>query len=294
MVWDRGGLPSLLAAKTEATHDSTVVRPGGPARDLPYRGIPIMSDVLSWIRLPGPFLIGHRGLPSAARENTLPAFEAALEAGCDGVEFDLHMTADGVLAVHHDPVATGPEGPLHLDRIDWNRLEGTKFQGREGAYRIPRLEAVAAALTGRCLLNVEVKAPGPGRHGTVADRLLAVLETVRPRESVLVSSFDPEVLAAIRRRDASVLLGFLFASVSELNHLEEEEVVESLHALHPRHDLVDAGLMKRARERGLAVNAWTVDDPAEASRLVRAGASAVITNRPREIEPALFEDPAGD
>ena len=249
-----------------------------------------MSDILSWIRLHGPFLIGHRGYPAAARENTLPAFEAALEAGCDGVEMDVRMTADGALVVHHDGSVNGAAGSLVLERTEWDRIEEETFPSSAGPYRVFRLEDVLESLRGRCLLNVEVKPPGPGRHGSVADRLLEALKPVRPRESVLVSSFDPEALAAIRRRDASVLLAFLFTSMKDLNHLEEEEIVENLVAIHPRHDLVDPKLMKRAGERGLQVNTWTVDDPAEASRLVRLGVTAVVTNRPEAIADALYED----
>ncbi len=247
-----------------------------------------MSDVLSWVRLPGPFLIGHRGRAEGARENTPPAFEAALEAGCDGVEFDVRMTEDRVLVVHHDETATGPEGPVTLDRAGWERVEASRYRGPDGLYRIHRLREVLEGLSGRCLLNVEVKPPRPERRGEVADRLLEELDRVRPRESVLVSSFDPELLAALRRRDASVLLGYLFASVRDFNHLEESEAAETLQALHPRHDLVDKRLMKRAEEQGLRVYAWTVDDPVEAARLVGAGVAGVITNRPEDVGDAVF------
>jgi glycerophosphoryl diester phosphodiesterase len=249
-----------------------------------------MSDILSWIRLSGPFLIGHRGYPAAARENTPLSFEAALEAGCDGVEMDVRMTGDGELVVHHDETVNGAGGPAVLERMEWSRLEGRSFRAPEGPYRVFRFAEVLEALNGRCLLNVEVKPPVGGRHGSVADRLLEALDTVRPRESVLVSSFDAEALAAVRRRDASVLLAFLFKSLTDFNHLEEEEIAEDLAALHPRHDLVDRKLMKRAGERGLLVNAWTVDDPAEASRLVGLGAAGVVTNLPERIADAVYGD----
>jgi glycerophosphoryl diester phosphodiesterase len=249
-----------------------------------------MSDVLSWIRLPAPLVIGHRGFPEAARENTLASFEAALEAGSDGIEFDVHATRDGVPVVHHDAVAATAKGPLEIAGEPWSDLERARFLSAEGTYPLERLDAVLDSLSGRCLLNVELKAPeARARLALLLDAVVPLLDRVRPRESLLVSSFDPELLSALRRRDRSLLLGYLFRSVRDLNHLEEYDVVDALTALHPKHDLVDAKLMRRAQERGLAVCAWTVDDPGKARRLVELGVHAVITNRPDRLSGGVLE-----
>ena len=172
--------------------------------------------------------------------------------------------------------------------MDWARIQGERFRAGDDLYTVNSLEEVLGMFAGRCLLNVEVKPPGRGNHDETADLLLGALEAVRPRESVLVSSFDPEMLAAVRRRDASVLLGFLFTSLDLLNHLEEEEIGDALDAVHPHHSLVNEKLMKRAEERGWMVTAWTVDEPEEATRLGRLGVTAVITNRPEEVGGALI------
>lgn len=242
-----------------------------------------MTDVLSWIRLPGPFLIGHRGYPAMARENTRLSFEAALDAGCDGVELDVHVTADGVPVVHHDPAARTASGTLTLAETSWDGLAGLEFLDEKGPYRVERLDAVLDMLSRRALINVEVKPPGPGRHQQVGEAVLAGLERARPRESVLVSSFDPEMLDFLDRRDASWALAFLFNDLRDYNRFEQEALVERLTAVHPRHDLIDAKFMKRANERGLMVHAWTVDDPGEAARLVELGVRGVVTNVPDRI-----------
>jgi glycerophosphoryl diester phosphodiesterase len=136
---------------------------------------------------------------------------------------------------------------------------------------------------------VELKAPAVRpRLPELLDAVAPLLDGVRPRESLLVSSFDPDLLGGLHRRDRSLLLGFLFSSIRDLNHLEEFDAVDFLTALHPRHDLVDPKLVRRARERNLAVTAWTVDDPAKALRLVELGVHAVITNRPDRLSPVLL------
>ena len=247
-----------------------------------------MTDVLSWIRLSGPFLIGHRGAPRAARENTLASFEAALEAGCDGVELDVRATQDGVLVVHHDETLDGEKGKVSIAGTPWSEINRRFFRGKEGMYPIHGLEEVLETLSGRCLINVEVKPPGSDHRVTVASALIEALERVRPRESVLVSSFDPEMLRMIGWKDKSTLLGFLFSAIAEFNHLEENEIVGGLSAIHPKHDLVNKTLMKRAGERGLAVHAWTVDDPARTRELLGLGVTSVITNRPELCGRALF------
>jgi glycerophosphoryl diester phosphodiesterase len=247
-----------------------------------------MSDVLSWIRLTGPFLIGHRGFPMAARENTVPSFEAALEAGCDGIELDVRMTQDGELVVHHDPVALNDAGPVTIETSPWPALKALRFQGTDGGYGIPHLDTVLRALSGRGLLNIEVK-PAGDRADEVAGKVCAAVDKVRPRESVLISSFDLDVLGAVLRKEKGLLLGYLFSATDALNHLEDTEVVNTLAAIHPRHDLVNETLMKRARERGYDVHTWTVDDAVEARRLVLLGVTSVITNRPDICGRVLYE-----
>ena len=247
-----------------------------------------MSDVLSWIRLTGPFLIGHRGFPMAARENTVPSFEAALEAGCDGIELDVRMTMDGELVVHHDPTAMNDAGSVAIETSKWADLKALRFKGTDGEYGIPHLDTVLRALSGRGLLNIEVK-PAGDRAERVAEKICAAADKVRPRESVLISSFDLDILGSVLRREKGLLLGYLFSSADALNHLEESEVVETLTALHPRHDLVNEALIKRARERGYDVHTWTVDDAAEARRLVGLGVTSVITNRPDICGRVLYE-----
>jgi glycerophosphoryl diester phosphodiesterase len=249
-----------------------------------------MSDVLSWIRLPGPFLIGHRGQGRSAPENTPAAFEAALEAGCDGVELDVRCTADGVPVVHHDAEVRGERGTESAvieETAAEELLAGRWRDGKGRPYTVPTLAAVLDVLARRALVNVEVKPPPEGRGEATVEAVREALERARPRESILVSSFDPRVLEMFRARDASLLLGFLFASLGDLNRMEQESIMDGLNALHPRHDLVDRNLMKRAEERGLAVHTWTVNERREAERLLDLGVASLITDAPEAVGPAL-------
>lgn len=230
-------------------------------------------------------MIGHRGYPGAAiRENTPEAFEAALEAGCDGVELDVRLTADGVPVVHHDATVTRASGPVALESLAWNEVRKERVLDAAGhPYVVWSLADVLRFLSGRGLINVEIKPlSAETRSGGVA-AIYEELTKTRPRESVLVSSFDSEVLTVVRRLDAAMAIGFLFSELRAFNHLEEDPVVEFLTALHPRENLIDLKLMKRAKERGLQVNAWTVNDKKRARALVELGVHAVVTDRPEDV-----------
>lgn len=202
-----------------------------------------------------PLLLGHRGAPRLARENTLEAFRLALEKGMDGVELDVQMTRDGVLVVHHDFTLEGR--PLSF----WASSDLPPY--------IPRLEEVLSQLQG-AYVNVELKSlpPSDGR-----ERALAELLSRFSLERIWVSSFDPFALLRLRRLDPRIPLGFL---------LEAEEGFDLVPCLgvdwvHP-----EAGLLTEERVRSLKrthkVAAWTVNDPARMEELARFGVDALITD----------------
>src|SRR6476659_5012714 len=118
-----------------------------------------------------PLRIAHRGMPRRERENTLPSFAAALAAGAQGIELDVHATADGMVVVHHDPITS--EG-VEIAAARWNDLN--RAEGPAGAVAIPSLASVCALVAERAELFVEIKGEGieeavtavlDGRPGTV-------------------------------------------------------------------------------------------------------------------------------
>jgi len=135
----------------------------------------------------------------------------------------------------------------------------------------------------RTLYNVELKALGVNDGGlaaAVADRILGH----NLGDRVIVSSFSPFVVRAARRS---------LPRTTPVAHLRERRLLQLAHrfvpaeADHPDHDLVDEKMMIWARRRGLRVNTWTVDDPAEARRLVGLGVNGLITNQPGRLRAAL-------
>jgi glycerophosphoryl diester phosphodiesterase len=223
-----------------------------------------------------PWVLGHRGAPRAATENTLPAFRAALAQGADGVELDVRATATGELVVSHDATLERLAGArVRVRQTSAEVL--ARYDLGDGA-RVPRLGDVLDALAGRAV-NVEVKTDD-GDPLVLARALLAVLQR-RPTARVLVSSFDPRVLVALRRRAPALTLGILFEPGAWWSPLSLAAArLARPGAIHPHYSVCTDARVQAWRARGLAVNAWTVDDPHEVVRLARAGVTALITNEP--------------
>ena len=232
---------------------------------------------MSWLTADRPLIIGHRGAAADAPENTLAAFTLALAQGADGVELDVQLCADGVPIIIHDTTVdrtcdgTGRVADLSLAEL--------RLLTIDNVHPIPTLDDLFATFGRRTLYNVELKALGRGGDALAA----AVARAIAAHgvaEQVLISSFSPFTLRAARRH---------LPPGVPLALLRERRATRAAHALlraaadHPHHPLIDESLMAWARWRGLRVNAWTVDDPAEARRLLQLGVHGIITNRPGEI-----------
>jgi len=204
--------------------------------------------------------LAHRGDWRRATENTLPALLAALEVpGCDGLEFDVRLAADGVPVLLHDETLARVQGrPERVDEIKAGAL---------WAIGVPSLAQVLARIPHRAFLDVELK----GRHGRA---VVEVLAEGRGPELVnaVVSSFEADTLERVaglvprwpRWLNASDLEPATIAAATEL---ECRAIAVEWHA-------VDLAALERARAAGLAVATWTVRRRTTAARLDRLGVVA--------------------
>ncbi len=243
-----------------------------------------------WYR-PGarPLVLGHRGASRDAPENTLAAFALALAQGADGVELDVWRCGSGDIVVFHDedgmrlggsPVRITRAPREELLRLDVGAHKGERFRGG----RIPLLGEVLEAFSS-ALLNIELKSSGIGdpRLALGVARLLARHGAA---ERVLVSSFDPLLLAAFRLAAPHVSTGLLFES-GQLRRAQLARHLLHPLALHPDRALVTAERARGWQDQGYALNVWTVDDPLEVERLCSLGVAALISNVPGETREAV-------
>src|SRR3954454_24823402 len=217
----------------------------------------------------GMLVLAHRGANRLAPENTVPAMALAVERGADGVELDVHRTADGALIVRHDAdTPSGPIGELGLDEL------------RSAFPDLPTLAEVLDVCRGT-LVNVEVKDPDP----RATDDLVALLALRANDDSfpddVMVSSFDWTVVERVRTLAPQLPTGLLSFGVPP----DEVLVTATLgghRAVHPDvWTLVSidvAAFVDRAHDHDVQVNVWTVNDADQLELLRDAGVDAVITD----------------
>ena len=201
-----------------------------------------------------PRRIGHRGARGHVAENTIASFERAIELGCDEVETDVWLTERGLI-VSHDPPAQNAA----------LTLEGT-------------LDACA----GRVTLNVEVKALRDERNAYGAGARVASLIAGRGADAY-VSSFWWPALEGAREHGSAVRRAYIYASYAEVEVLVARALAAGLWAIHPNQTYVTPELVAKAHAAGLAVNAWTANDPADIAALLAAGVDGICSDFPERV-----------
>ncbi|MGE5587977.1 MAG: glycerophosphodiester phosphodiesterase [Clostridia bacterium] len=254
-----------------------------------------------------PLVLGHRGAPRVAPENTLASFKAGLEAGVDGFELDVQLSRDGRLVVIHDERVdrtTSGRGWVKdmtlaelkaLDAGSWFRPEGggatgsgpggRRVSGSCGVAdapfageRIPTLEEVLELVAARCrLINIEIKS-GLVLYPGIEEKTVAVLKGFGILEKTVLSSFYHFSLRAVKALDSSVRTGVLYMEGLVDPWAYAKQVPAD--ALHPAFYAVAPEIVACAHAEGLEVNTWTVDNPDDMRRMVAWGVDAVITNHP--------------
>ena len=235
-----------------------------------------------------PELVAHRGAPRLRTENTLAAFELAIEQGADAIELDVHATADGVVVVHHD--ADVPERATRgakrqvIAATSWGKLL-RDVELKQGEH-IPALRDVLALASGRVRVYVEIK-------GASIER--AVVDVIRDSSAdCAVHSFDHAAIAAVRALASDVPRGLLLDR-NDPRTREVGALVERYGArdLWPHTSLVDERLVDDAHRAGARIVTWTVNDASSARRLASLGVDALCTDDVPLIGAAIGNDDAG-
>jgi glycerophosphoryl diester phosphodiesterase len=238
-------------------------------------------------------LLGHRGASGEAPENTFAAFELALEQGADGVEFDVHLSSDGVPVVIHDARlerttnGTGLVG-VHslaalrrLDAGSWfNRRFPARARANYAGEKIPTLaETMEWVKQRRSRAFIELKR-GRKYYPGIEAKVLEAIRRSATAALTTVISFDTKTLVRLGRMDRTVELGIDFtrplAAVLRARRI-------GARALLPHWAFVTERFILRAHRAGLAVIVWGLDQPRRARRLVSYGADGIVTNFPARL-----------
>jgi glycerophosphoryl diester phosphodiesterase len=236
-------------------------------------------------------LWGHRGSPVEAPENTLAGIEAAAAAGADGVEIDVRPCRTGELVVLHDPTLarmTGGRDDRPVAKVPYDEL--CRLDLGDGQ-RPPLLGEVLDACRARHLrVNVEIKSDVPSR-GLAAATTAKELRDHDVTHPVLVSSFDPYVLARFRAVAPSIPVALITERRRPALGGLAVAVALGAYAIHPDAAAATRQSLRWWHRAGLRVQPWTVNDPDAARRLIDLGVDGIITDDPallrRHMVPRL-------
>ena len=240
-------------------------------------------------------LVAHRGASTEAPENTLPVFERAAALGVDAFEFDVRLTADGAVVVHHDPSlerTTDQTGPLIAQTLaqlrsadaghHFSRDGGATHPFRSQGVSIPTLDEVLGAFPAMPFLIELKEMVGQERVRNVILRHDAAGRCVVASEhhDALACFRDGRFLVGASRED---ILRLLVGSATGFRPRKVEYHALSVPSRHHFIPVATRRFIADAHRLGCPVHIWTVDDPAEAAELRARGANGILTNDPARL-----------
>lgn len=241
-------------------------------------------------------VIAHRGGARLWPENSKQAIAGARALdvggrGVDGIEVDVHLTKDDQIVILHDPTlerTTTAKGPVrHRLASELNDVAVKDRSGQVRDHGLPLLDDLLRTFAGTtATLSIELKnGVDDVRYEGLAERVVDALSRFSVRDRAFVHAFDWSYLEELRalapdvalggnvERGTIDLVGGLYATFARLREIGVRDI-------NVDHRLMDADLVLAAHAHGLQVTLWTVNDPQEMERFMRAGADTLVTDRP--------------
>ncbi len=280
---------------------------------------PLFENATPGVRLNRPLVIGHRGASGLAPENTLAAFRLATRLGADGVELDVHLSAEGVPIVIHDKRVnrtTNSRGAVSrctvqelqsLDAGTWferrlarrprrrmmtRRLTGSSFAGEP----LPTLEDALTFFESAVFERIYVELKGNvASRELLLDRVLSLVRRSRLHRSVTLLSFDHAIIRRAKESDVGLRTAATFAA-SGRRLVSTRSIIRAAEDARVDEVALHFGLVTRRRvdalhERGIAVSVWTVNSKLAMRRVTACEVDSIMTNFPNRLREVLEGPP---
>ena len=222
--------------------------------------------------------IGHRGAKGYAPENTLLSFQKAIDLGAEGIELDVHLSADGeIVVIHDETIDRTTNGKGIVNTLTLQELKAFRIENNE---QIPTLFEVFDLVNQKCFINIELK-----NYGTAEKvvRLIEryVLDKKWNYNRFLVSSFDWNALRKIRLLNSEIPIGVL--TETDLNLAFDFAKFIKADAIHPYFHLLTKENTTQIQEKGIQVFAWTINEIEDIQKIKKFNINGIITDFPDRI-----------
>jgi glycerophosphoryl diester phosphodiesterase len=224
-----------------------------------------------------PLIFAHRGANSFAPENSIAAFEKAIELGCDGIELDVRLCADEELVVFHDRFTnrmTGHRGSIQ--KMTYSEIKQLILKGSDkNSFRIPNLTEILELAGKKLLINIDIK-KDPFSKNNLEEKIIQILKRHQLKDNIILSSFNPFVLKKIALLYPGMHNGFIFRNRSSMMFLNGQPV----QSLHARYRILDKKYISNLTERAAEIYAWTIDEARGMLEQIQNGIHGIISNKP--------------
>ena len=216
--------------------------------------------------------IAHRGFTKSFPDNTLKAFEAAIEIPVDGIEFDVRETADNKFVIHHDPQLQGKD----INKLSRDEIRSIKLEGK---YEIPTLEETLDLLRNRTGLMIEVK------EVKSADSFLTLLRARANLDDVIVTSFNHDFILKLSRLAPEIRRGVLAGRQVD----DPIGLIESNHAdaIAIRCPFATVELIESVHTHNHTVHVWGCNNMKDIRRTLKLDIDSIITDFADEVAREL-------
>lgn len=225
----------------------------------------------------------HRGASGYAPENTLAAFQKAVDLGADGVELDIQLTKDDqIVVIHDETIDRTSDGKGWVKDYTLEELRAFNYNRTKPEYKhadIPTMREVFELLKPTGLfINIEIKT-GVVFYEKIEEKILALTKEMGMEDRVCYSSFNHYTVTRIHELKPDAEVGFLYADGPI--DMPSYGVKHGVNALHPAlYNLQYDGFVKECKEKGLKLNVWTVNERPYMEMCCQYGVDAIITNYP--------------
>lgn len=231
-------------------------------------------------------IFAHRGFSGLYPENTMLAFEKALEAGADGIELDVHLSKDGKPVIIHDEAlfrTTGLKGNV----FDFNSSELMKINANNGrdcftVTPIPSFEEYCDFVSKNDLItNVEIKT-NIVWYEDIEKKVVELIKDYNLEDRVIISSFNWLSVMKVKNLDKKLKTALLYEN-SGIIGIARQAADNGIDFIHPDFHLVNDTLLEDAKKVNVGINVWTVNEIKDVDLMVKNNIFGIITNHPDRI-----------
>ncbi|WKL47085.1 glycerophosphodiester phosphodiesterase family protein [Flavobacterium pectinovorum] len=222
--------------------------------------------------------IAHRGAKAYEPENTLQAFQKALNLNSDGIELDVQLSSDGhIIVIHDETIDRTTNGKGLVGDFTLAELESFLIDGK---YQIPTLIEVFDLVDKKCLINIELKGLG------TAPKVVSLIEEYISKKDwnynhFIISSFEWNMLEETANLNSNIPIGVLTEENVETALAFAEKIKAK--AIHPDFNLLNNENVQQMQEKGFLVLPWTVNTEEDIQKVKSYQVNGIISDNPDKI-----------